>query len=324
MAQQFGAEILRLWVATSDYVNDQRIGDSIIKSNADAYRKLRNTIRYLLGALDGFTEADRVDLKDAPGLERWVLHRLAELDETVRAAYEAYDFKGAFDALFLFCTNDLSAFYLDVRKDALYCDPLASPRRQACRTVMDLVFERLTAWLAPIMVFTMEEAWLSRFPDSATVHLRQFPGTPADWKDEALAARWAQIRTARRVVTAALELERREKRIGSSLEAAVAIYLSAEDEAVWRAEAEMAGDDLATFTADICITSGAELLTGDAPSDAFRSDEAAGVAVVPGKANGRKCARSWKYFDPETADARYPDVTPRDAIAVAEWDKAHG
>ena len=157
--RQFGAEILRLWAASSDFTDDLRIGNEIIKTAADAYRKLRNTLRYMIGALDGYDESDAVDYADMPALEKWVLHRLSELDEQVRKSYAEHDFKKVFSSLFNFCTNDLSAFYFDIRKDALYCDPLGSTRRRACRTVMHALFERLTLWLAPILCFTMEEVW---------------------------------------------------------------------------------------------------------------------------------------------------------------------
>ena len=162
--RQYGADILRLWVAQTDYSVDQRIGPEILKGTADSYRRLRNTLRFLLGALDGFDEAERVRAAEMPELERWVLHRLAELDAVVRDGYAAYDFQGVFQPLFQFCTVDLSAFYFDIRKDALYCDAATSPRRRAARTVLDALFHRLVTWLAPMLPFTMEEVWLERFP----------------------------------------------------------------------------------------------------------------------------------------------------------------
>src|SRR5690606_38830494 len=135
------------------------------------YRRLRNTLRFLLGNLAGFTEAEKVAPEDMPELEQWVLHRLAELDAEVRAGYAAYDFQGVFQKLFSFCTTDLSAVYFDIRKDALYCDASSSLRRRACRTVLDLLFQRLTVWTAPILVFTMEEVWLCRHPgENSSVH----------------------------------------------------------------------------------------------------------------------------------------------------------
>jgi len=325
VANQYGAEILRVWAAFSDFTEDLRIGPEIIQSAADSYRKLRNTLRYLIGGLDGFEPAERVGRSEMPSLERWVLHRLAELDELVRGAYEAYDFKRAFSALFQFVTVDLSAVYLDVRKDALYCDPPDSARRRACRTVMDAVFMRLSAWLAPLMPFTMEEVWLARFPsEDDSVHLRIFPETPEDWRDDALAEDWRLIRRLRRVVTGALETERREKRIGASLEAAPQVFVG--DRAYVEAIERQRGEDSAeSFLAELFITSQASLGEGAPPADAWRDlEETADIAVVPARASGVKCQRSWKYFDPATADPAYPDITPRDAEAVRAWDAAHG
>ncbi|MCG8442558.1 MAG: class I tRNA ligase family protein, partial [Caulobacterales bacterium] len=323
---RYGAEVLRLWVATSDTTEDLRVGENILKANVDAYRKLRNTVRYLLGALHGFTEDERVAPEDMPGLDRWVLHRLLEVDAEVRAAYERFDLKEAFQAAFLLCTNDLSAFYLDVRKDALYCDRPDSARRRACRTVMDLAFERLAAWLAPVLVFTMEEAWRHRFPDAdGSIHMLDFPETPDSWRDEKRAARFERIRRARRVVTGALEGERRDKRIGSSLEAAPELWLADKaDRAAFAAEAKASDMSVEAFLAEIAITSQAVLKEGEGPADAFRLEDAPGAAVVPGRAEGRKCARSWRVLPEVGEDARYRDLSLRDADAVAHWDATHG
>ncbi len=324
VAKQYGAEILRIWVASSDFTDDLRIGDEILNSCVDSYRKLRNTMRYLLGALKDWDESERIEPAEMPSLERFVLHRLSELDVTVRRAYEAHDYRRAFSALFNFCAVELSSFYFDVRKDVLYCDPLRSTRRRACRTVMDKLFTRLTAWLAPIMVFTMEEVWLSRFPsDGGSVHARLFPETPEAWRDEALAADWAVLRRLRRAVTGALEVERRDKRIGASLEAAPHIHVTSPDyaAALDRQRGESTRED---FLAELCITSGATLRDGAGPAEAFRLEGVDDVSVVPARAGGVKCARSWKFFDPAAADPAYPGITPRDAQAVAEWDGMRG
>jgi isoleucyl-tRNA synthetase len=287
VVKQYGADILRLWVAQTDYTSDQRIGPEILKGVADSYRRLRNTMRFMLGSLAQFSDADRVDPADMPELERWVLHRLAELDHKVRTGYAAYDFQGVFRALFEFATLDLSAFYFDIRKDALYCDG-NSLRARSARTVLDILFHRLTTWLAPILVFTMEEVWLERFPgEESSVHLQDMPATPADWLDEPLAAKWSGIRRVRRVVTAALEIQRRDKVIGASLEAAPVVHVR--DDAV--------RDALKTVPfEDICITS-AIALTGDpSPAEAFRLPEVEGVGVVFEKAEGEKCQRCWKIL----------------------------
>ena len=288
VVRQYGADILRLWVAQSDYTADLRIGPEILKGTADSYRRLRNTLRFLIASLDGFTEAERVPAAGMPELERFILHRLAELDQQVKSGYEAYDFQGVFRALFDFCTLDLSAFWFDIRKDALYCDPVDSPRRRAARTVLAELFDRLVTWLAPILPFTMEEVWLTRNPgEESSVHLQDFPATPESWRDTELAARWEAVRRVRRVVTGALEIERREKRIGASLEAAPVVHVADAD-----TRALLEGIDFA----DVCITSDLTLGTGEAPVEAFRLDEVSGVAVVPALAEGGKCARCWKIL----------------------------
>ncbi|MGB7268274.1 MAG: class I tRNA ligase family protein, partial [Albidovulum sp.] len=288
IVKQYGADILRLWVAQVDFTNDQRIGDEILKGTADSYRRLRNTMRFLLGNLAGFTDAEKVAVKDMPELERWLLHRLAELDHTVRKGYAKYDFQGVFQTLFTFCTVDLSAIYFDIRKDTLYCDGADSQSRRAARTVLDILFHRLTTWLAPILVFTMEDVWLSRFPgEGNSVHLQDMADTPADWLDEPLAQKWESIRRVRRVVTAALEVQRTAKTIGSSLEAAPVVHI--EDGAVLRALQSLP-------FADICITSGVSLTADPAPDEAFRLPEVPGVGVVFEAAEGDKCQRCWKIL----------------------------
>ena len=310
--RQSGAEILRLWAMSSDYAEDLRIGPDIIKANVESYRKLRNTLRFLLGNLAHYQSSLAVPYAEMPELERYMLIRLAELDEVVRAGYDAFDFKRIFHALLNFCVNDLSAFYFDIRKDALYCDPYDSPTRRAALTVLDRLFAALTAWLAPMLVFTMEEAWLNRFPgDEASVHLRQFPEIPRDWHDAALAEKWRKVRQVRRVVTGALEIERAAGAIGSSLEAAPEIHVADID-----LRAGLEGVDLA----EIAITSGATLISGEGPKDAFRLDEVPGVAVVFARAKGTKCARSWKILPEVGADPEFPELSPRDAEAVRQFD----
>ena len=313
ITQKYGADILRIWTASSDYSDDLRIGDEIIGSAVDAYRKLRNTLRYLLGALDGFDDAERIDVKDAPELERYILHRLCELDVAVREGYEKFDFKGVWRKCFDFASLDLSAFYLDIRKDSLYCDAPDDPRRRAARTVMALVFDRLTTWLAPICVFTMEEAWLARHPDAdGSIHLELFPKTPGEWRNEDLAAKWKKVREVRRVVTGALEVERRERRIGASLEASPLVHVT--DPSHFEA---FEGLD----PAEIFITSGARLTTDPAPNDAFRLEgDGEDIAVSPVKADGHKCSRCWRILPEVGGNATYPDLCERCAGAVSSVD----
>ncbi|HEV3397221.1 MAG TPA: isoleucine--tRNA ligase, partial [Xanthobacteraceae bacterium] len=306
-----GADILRMWACASDYADDLRIGPEILKTNVETYRKLRNTIRWMLGNLAHFRAEDRVAPAAMPQLERLMLHRLAELDALVREAYAAFDYKRIFAALNAFMTVDLSAFYFDVRKDALYCDPVSSLTRKACLSVLDHLFRCTVLWLAPMLCFTAEEAWLARYPSAESVHLELFPPVPAAWRDDELAERWRKVRLVRRVVTGALEIERAAKRIGSSLEAAPVIHVSDRD-----LLAALAGIDMA----EVAITSAATVMEGEGPPDAFRLDEVPGVAVEPRRAEGRKCARSWKILPTVGSDPDYPDVSPRDAQALREWD----
>jgi isoleucyl-tRNA synthetase len=309
--KQAGADILRMWVCAADYADDLRIGPEILKTTVETYRKLRNTLRWMLGNLAHFEAADRVRPDAMPELERLMLHRLAELDPLIRAAYAEFDYKRIFAALSAFMTSDLSAFYFDIRKDALYCDPYSSATRKACLTVLDQLFRTTVTWLAPMLCFTAEEAWLARDPAAVSVHLEPFIAIPAAWRDDALAEKWRKLRNLRRVVTGALELERAAKRIGSSLEAAPIVYVADPDLFAAAVDADLA---------ELCITSAATLVEGEGPAAAFRLDDVRGVAVEPRRAEGRKCARSWKVTEAVGQDPQYPDVTPRDAKALREWD----
>ena len=291
--EQNGADILRLWVVSSDYYNDLRIGPEIIKRMTDTYRRFRNTLRYLLGALDGFDKAEQVGHDDMPDLEKWVLHRIATLDIHIRRMTEAYDFHGIFSELHQFCNSDLSAFYFEIRKDMLYCDLPGSTGRRACRTVMHELFNRLTAWLAPIICFTAEEAWQAFVRDPKnSVHLRQYDAVPANWRNDDIDAKWSTIRQVRQVVMSALEKARNDGVIGSSLQAAPHVHVSVAMQSAFD------GQDAAS----LFITSAATILTDTPPTDAFRLDTVADVAVEFAIATGGKCARCWKVMPEVTAD----------------------
>ncbi len=305
VVDKFGADILRLWVVGSDYAEDLRIGPEILKHQSDLYRRIRNTLRYLLGSLNGFTAAERVPAGDMPELERWVLHRVWEMDALVRQSADDYTFHPLWTALHQFCAVDLSAFYFDVRKDSLYCATPGDARRRACRTVLDILFDCLTAWLAPILCFTAEEAWLARGGETS-VHLRTFPNVPDDWRNDELAAKWETVRRLRRVVTGALERERSDKRIGSSLQAAPQVYADA------ASVAAMEGLDLA----EIGITSGARLTEGAPPANAFTLDDVSGIGVVPTLADGAKCERCWRVL-PEVGAQTPADLCRRCADVVS-------
>ncbi|HEY2758251.1 MAG TPA: isoleucine--tRNA ligase [Pseudolabrys sp.] len=310
--KQSGADILRMWVCASDYGDDLRIGPEILKTTVETYRKLRNTVRWMLGNLAHFKDEDHVKVEHMPELERLMLHRLVELDDLVRKAYADFDYKRIFAALSAFMTSDLSAFYFDVRKDALYCDPYSSVKRKACLTVLDYLFRCTVTWLAPMLCFTAEEAWLSRYGETArSVHLEPFPKVLPAWRDDKLAEKWRKVRTVRRVVTGALEIERAQKRIGSSLEAHPILYVSNPE--LYEAVVDV---DLA----EVCITSALTLVEDEGPAEAFRLPDVPGVAIVPNLAEGTKCARSWKILTSIGEDPEYPDVSPRDAQALREWD----
>lgn len=303
-----GADILRLWVMTSDYADDLRVGKTIIQTNVDAYRKLRNTIRWMLGTL-AHDKGEVIASADLPELEQLMLHRLSELDQLVRENYDAFDFKKIARALIDFANVELSAFYFDIRKDALYCDAPSSLRRRSALYVIRMIFDCMVTWLAPMLPFTTEEAWLSRNPSAVSVHLEQFAPVAKEWRNEALAEKWKKIRAIRSVVTGALEIERKDKRIGSSLEAAPVVYV---------ADAELLkvleGQDFS----EVCITSGIAVEASAGPADAFRLPEVPEVAVVPKLAEGVKCARSWRITTDVGSDPDYPDVSARDAAALRE------
>ena len=270
--ESYGADIIRLWALSVDFTEDHRIGDEILKGVADQYRKLRNSFRYLLGALDGFDEAERVSIDQMPELERYVLALMAKLDATLRQSVADYDFNTYVRALTDFCNEDLSAFFFDIRKDSLYCDAPDSVKRRAYRTVLDMLFQALIRWAAPVIVFTAEEVWQTRTPNpDASVHLLEWPIVDADWADADLIARWGDLRALRTHVTEAIEPLRRDKVIGSSLAAKVVVPASAPEA------------DLAELFITGTVTRG----QGD------------GVQITP--TTDPKCGRCWRHL-PEVAE----------------------
>ncbi len=305
VVQKSGAEIIRLWASMVDYTEDHRIGDAMLQTATDGYRKFRNTLRYLLGALDGFTDAERVGLEDMPPLERYVLHRLWELDGQVCAAYSEYRFNDVWRPVSEFAAQELSALYLDIRKDALYCDAPSSLRRRAARTVMDAVFERLTMWLSPILPFTCEEAWTMRFPEAGSNCLRVMPDTPEAWRNEAEAGRWPDIIEVLNLVTNNLENERRNKIIGSALEANPLVELAGWDES---RQQKLLGLE----TSEIFRTSQSEVV--------IRPIIEVPVTQVHFRpAEGEKCARCWRIL-PEVHAPKL--LCERCDAAVAEIEAA--
>ena len=304
--KQYGADILRLWVMNADITEDQRIGPEILKQQAELYRRLRNTLRWLLGSLDGYTQAEHVPEAEMPELERWVLHRLAELDSLVRGAVQNHDWTGVYPAIHAFCAADLSAFYFDVRKDALYCDRPDSLRRRAARTVLDHLHRCLTTWLAPVLVFTADEAWTARFGEAACVHLQDFYDVPPHWRDDELAAKWGIVRDIRRGITGTLERARAEGAIGASLQAAPTLHLS-----------EAAANLLtAEEWAELAIVSTLRVSTAPAPDGAQAHPERADTAILFAKAGGEKCGRCWKVLPEVGTAAGHPALCLRCADAV--------
>ncbi len=311
--EKFGADILRLWIVGSDYTEDLRVGPEILKQYAEMYRRLRNTMRYLLGALDGFNANETVDAKAMPELERWVLHRIAEVDATVRKAIADYNFTLMLTEINNLCAVDLSAFYFDIRKDSLYCDAPSHTTRRAVRTVMNQLFTCLTAWLAPILCFTAEEAWLAAKPGRTdSVHAREFPDVPSAWRDEKLAEKWSRIRGVRSVVTGALEIARNEKKIGASLQASPVLYTDAET-------AKLLGT---VDFAEVCITSTIAVKAGDVPAGAFAIENVANTGVVVETASGHKCERCWRVLDEVGKTASHPTLCLRCTDAVTQTKAA--
>src|SRR3954468_2499029 len=306
-----GADILRLWVCATDYADDQRIGPEILKNTIETYRKLRNSIRWMLGTLHHYKPTEAVARNDMPELERLMLHQLAGQAAIVQQAYAEFDYKTVVASLSAFMNTELSAFYFDIRKDTLYCDPPSSPARKAALTTIDIICDAILRWFAPVLSFTCEEAWQLYKPDAApSVHLTLFAADLGRFRDDKLAARWETIRNVRRVVTGALELERAAKNIGSSLEASPLVYVS--DQQIMNTLFDI---DLA----EVCITSDAMVSNAAPPPEAFRLNEVPGVAVIVEKAVGSKCARSWKILPTVGSDPEFPDVSPRDAQALREW-----
>ncbi|MBO9504262.1 isoleucine--tRNA ligase [Qipengyuania flava] len=288
--EQYGADIIRLWALSVDSTEDHRIGDEILKGTGDQYRKLRNTFRYLLGALDGFV-GDLGDVGEVPELEVYILALLADLDGKLRHAAENYDFNAYTRLLVDFCNEDLSAFYFDIRKDVLYCDGPDSVKRNAYRTVLDLLFHALVRYAAPVLVFTAEEVWSTRYPEGGSVHLLEWPQVPGVSAD---GARWAKLRELREDVMEAIEPLRREKVIRSGLEADVTVPADAVPDGFSDA-------DLAELFITASVT---------------RSDSE-GVTVK--RTGENKCGRCWRLLPSVAEDG---DLCDRCEDVVTQLDGA--
>jgi isoleucyl-tRNA synthetase len=305
---KYGADILRLWVMNTDVTEDQRIGKTVLEQQGELYRRIRNTLRWLLGNLDGFHDSEIVPYAELPELERWVLHRLSELDAKLRTAQRTHDWTGVYPEIHAFCAADLSAFYFDIRKDSLYCDAVSSLRRRSARTVLDQLHRCLTAWLAPVLVFTAEEAWLARFPGEAeSIHLRDWPEVPEQWRDEGLAAKWGRVRKIRKDATMTLERRRTEGLIGSSLQASLVLTLEARDMPLLTPE----------DWAELCIVSQVALEQGENAESETAVVAGVGAAI----ARGNKCERCWRVLPEVGASAAHPALCLR-CEAVVEGQAA--
>jgi isoleucyl-tRNA synthetase len=302
LMKEHGADILRLWALSVDFTEDHRIGKEILSGVADQYRKLRNTFRYLLGALEGFSDDEKVGVEAMPELERYMLALLADLDGKLRQAVEDFDFNSYTRLIAEFANNDLSAFYFDIRKDCLYCDAPTDPKRRAYRTVLDTLFHALVRWAAPVLVFTAEEVWGTRYPDAGSVHLLEWPELPrhpGEGRDPSApetrgpglrrgdVEKWEALRLLRTQVTEAIEPLRREKVIGSSLEVEVELWLLPSEEKLLEA----------VDFAELAIIS--TYRTFDS-QDFQRSAELVAPVQVR-KTDKHKCGRCWRHL-PEVAE----------------------
>ena len=287
LMRDYGADIIRLWALSVDFTEDHRIGKEILSGVADQYRKLRNTFRYLLGALDGFSEEERVAPADMPELERYVLHLLADMDAKLRQAVNDFDFNTYVRLIGDFANNDLSAFFFDIRKDCLYCDAPTSSKRRAYRTVLDTLFHALVRYVAPVLVFTAEEVWGTRYPDEGSVHFSDWPKVDGDWVDEAMGRKWSHLRELRSAVLEPIEQMRREKLVGSSLEAVVKIRVK---------DAMLAERAVSADFTEICIAADVEV-------SGFTDDSVEETRQVSysGKTTHHKCGRCWRHL-PEVAE----------------------
>lgn len=278
-----GADILRLWALTVDFTEDHRIGKEILAGVSDQYRKLRNTFRYLLGALDGFSDAEKVAVADMPELERYMLHLLADMDAKLKTAVNDFDFNSYVRLLTEFCNEDLSAFFFDIRKDCLYCDAATDPKRMAYRTVLNTLFHALVRYAAPVLVFTSEEVWQTRFPDADSVHFSDWPEVPVvDWS-ETLSIKWSDVRHFRQAVNESIEPLRREKVVGSSLQASVQVELRNND-----VRSDLSDVDMA----EVAIVS----------QFAWASPEDFDGDVHVTKTTNHKCGRCWRHLPEVTED----------------------
>ena len=282
--EKYGVEILRLWVVASDYYDDLKLDNAILQAQTDSYRRIRNTFRYLIGNLNGWEENEKIDIDEFPELEKFILHRLWEIDQIIQDCILSYNFHLMFTTILNFCSNDLSSFYFDIRKDTIYCDSFYSKKRRASRTLLNLLFNYMVRWLAPSLVFTCEEAWQSK-GNTSSIHLEEFLKADTKFRNDAIAKKWKQIKDIRKVITGALEIKRAEKTIRSSLESHIDVYLSKE------IKLKIENTDLA----EIAITSSFAVIDYENSASGFNIEDIKDIAVAVKKAKGSKCNRCWKF-----------------------------
>jgi isoleucyl-tRNA synthetase len=283
---KFGVDILRLWVVASDYYDDLKLDNSILNAQADSYRRIRNTFRYLIGNLNGFNDSEKIPIEQFPELEKYILHRLWDINQVIQICIRDFNFHLIFTTLLNFCSNELSSFYFDIRKDSIYCDRKDSIVRRSARTLLDILFNNLVRWFAPSLVFTCEEAWKARGNESS-IHLEDFESINNKFKNEAINKKWKIIKDVRKVITGALELKRAEKIIGSSLEASIIIYASSDIISCLKN----------INLSEIAITSSAKLIESQNHNEGFSINEIEEVSVLVNKAVGHKCNRCWKITE---------------------------
>ncbi len=282
--KKYGVDILRLWVVASDYYDDLKLDNAILQSQAESYRRIRNTFRFLIGNLNDFSDLEEIEDKNFPELEKYLLHRLWEVDQVVQKCISTFNFHLMFTTLLNFCTNDLSAFYFDIRKDTIYCDSKESIKRRSTRTLLNIIFNHLVRWFAPSISFTSEEAWKA-IGNKESIHLQDFLQCKKEYENNGLNEKWNLIKNIRKVATGAIEKIREEKTIRSSLEAHIDIFVSEES---YKKLEDVIFDE-------ITITSSFSLYIIDQESNGFSIDDIPDVKVKVSKANGEKCQRCWKY-----------------------------
>jgi len=286
--KKYGADILRTWVAASDYTEDLKLDRSILEQHAESYRKIRNTFRFLLGNLKDQKidfDLNSKEISQWPELELYMLHKVFELNKKFQIYFKEYNFHKLYKELVNFCSLELSAFYFDIRKDSLYCDDLLSKKRSACINLLSLILDMLLKWFAPILSFTTEEIFqIINKGKKSSIHLENFPKIPDRWENKKLFEKWEKFKTVKKVVNAAMEIKRSSKDIGSSLEADIKIYL---------------GEEYLNLAKDLnlseyFITSKAELKKMSDDKNLFKLDEIENIKVLVKKAEGEKCSRCWK------------------------------